>query len=312
MITQISANIKAQLNSRVLNQEGLTDLALTALFAGGHVLIEGVPGLAKTLWAKSMAQLIDVSYKRMQFTSDIMPSDILGTKVYNQRTSEFELRKGPLFTQLFLADEINRTPPKTQSALLEVMEERAITIDGQTHRLEEPFFVMATQNPLEYEGTYPLPEALTDRFMMKIKLTYPGVAAEKQMLQMYHEGFNSGKLEDLAPVCHAQDIANVRREIQNVAVEDGVLNYIVSVVETTRRVGAIQYGSSPRGSVALLMAAKAYAALQGRDFVIPDDVHYLATPVLRHRVMLKPEAEIEGITTDQVIEGILAQVKAPR
>jgi len=312
MITQISANIKSQLNNRVLNQEGLTDLALTALFAGGHVLIEGVPGLAKTLWAKSIAQLIDVSYKRMQFTSDNMPSDILGTKVYNQRTSEFELRKGPLFTQLFLADEINRTPPKTQSALLEVMEERAITIDGQTHRLEEPFFVMATQNPLEYEGTYPLPEALTDRFMMKIKLTYPGVAAEKQMLQMYHEGFNSGRLEDLAPVCHAADIANARHEIQNIAVEDGVFNYIVSVVETTRRVGAIQYGSSPRGSVALLMASKAYAALQGRDFVIPDDVHCLAIPVLRHRVMLKPEAEIEGITTDQVIEGILAQVKAPR
>ena len=311
-LTDLSSNIKSQLNSRVLNQENLTDMALTALFAGGHVLIEGVPGLAKTLWAKSMAQLLNVSYKRMQFTSDIMPSDILGTKVYNQRTSEFELRKGPLFTQLFLADEINRTPPKTQSALLEVMEERAITIDGQTHRLEEPFFVMATQNPLEYEGTYPLPEALTDRFMMKILVTYPGVAAEKQMLQMYHEGFSSGKLDDLAPVCSAADIAQARQEIQNVAVEDGVLNYIVSIVETTRRVGAVQYGSSPRGSVALLMASKAYAALQGRDFVIPDDVRYLALSVLRHRIMIKPEAEIEGIAPDQVIESILTQVKAPR
>jgi len=311
-LTDLSSNIKTQLNNRVLNQENLTDMALTALFAGGHVLIEGVPGLAKTLWAKSMAQLLNVTYKRMQFTSDIMPSDILGTKVYNQRTSEFELRKGPLFTQLFLADEINRTPPKTQSALLEVMEERAITIDGQTHRLEEPFFVMATQNPLEYEGTYPLPEALTDRFMMKINITYPGVAAEKQMLHMVHEGFSSGKLEDLTPVCSAADIAEVRREIQNVAVEEGVFNYIVSMVETTRRVGAVQYGSSPRGSVALLMASKAYAALQGRDFVIPDDVRYLALPVLRHRIMVKPEAEIEGITPDQVIESILTQVKAPR
>ena len=312
ILTELSGSIKERLNSRVLNQENLTDMALTALFAGGHVLIEGVPGLAKTLWAKSMAQLINVEYKRMQFTSDIMPSDILGTKVFNQRTSEFELRKGPLFTQLFLADEINRTPPKTQSALLEVMEERAITIDGQTHRLEEPFFVMATQNPLEYEGTYPLPEALTDRFMMKINITYPGVAAEKQMLQMYHEGFSSGKLDDMMPVCSAADIARARQEIQNVAVEDGVFNYIVSVVETTRRVGAVMYGSSPRGSVALLLASKAYAALQGRDFVIPDDVRYLALPVLRHRLMIKPEAEIEGITPDQVIESILTQVKAPR
>jgi len=192
------------------------------------------------------------------------------------------------------------------------MEERAITIDGQTHRLEEPFFVIATQNPLEYEGTYPLPEALTDRFMMKINITYPGVTAEKEMLQMYHEGFSSGKLADLASVCSALDIAQARHEIQNVAVEDGVFNYIVSIVETTRRVGAVQYGSSPRGSVALLMAAKAYAGLQGRDFVIPDDVRYLALPVLRHRLIIKPEAEIEGITADQIIESILTQVKAPR
>lgn len=312
MLKDLSSNIKMQLNNRVLNQETLTDLALTALFAGGHVLIEGVPGLAKTLWAKSLSELIGVTCKRMQFTSDIMPSDILGTKVFNQQTSDFELRKGPLFTQLFLADEINRTPPKTQSALLEVMEERAITIDGQTHVLDEPFFVMATQNPLEYEGTYPLPEALTDRFMMKIIITYPGVAAEKQMLQMYHQGFSSGKLDNLTPICTAVDIARARQEVQNVTVEDSVFNYIVSVVETTRRIGAIQYGASPRGSVALLMASKAYAALMGRDFVIPDDVYFLATPILRHRIMLKPEAEIEGITADHVIEGILSQVKAPR
>jgi len=312
MLKTLSSNIKAQLNNRVLNQETLTDLALTALFAGGHVLIEGVPGLAKTLWAKSLSELISVTCKRVQFTSDIMPSDILGTKVFNQQTSDFELRKGPLFTQLFLADEINRTPPKTQSALLQVMEERSITIDGQTHVLDEPFFVMATQNPLEYEGTYPLPEALTDRFMLKINITYPGIAAEKQMLQMYHQGFSSGKLENLTPICTAADIAVARQEVQNVAVEDGVFNYIVSVVETTRRLGAIQYGASPRGSVALLMASKAYAALMGRDFVIPDDVHLLATPILRHRIMLKPEAEIEGITADQVIENILSTVKAPR
>jgi MoxR-like ATPase len=242
-----------------------------------------------------------------------MPSDILGTKVFNQQTGQFELRKGPLFTQLCLADEINRTPPKTQSALLEVMEERAITIDGLTHKMDDPFFVMATQNPLEYEGTYPLPEALTDRFMMKILVSYPGVTAEKQMLQMYHEGFNPNKpQDDLPAICTAEHIAQAKQEIQAVTVEEAVFNYIVSVVETTRRVGAVQFGASPRGSVALLLASKAFAAINGRDFVIPDDVHTLSLPVLRHRIILKPEAEIEGITTDQVIESILSQVKAPR
>lgn len=306
----LAATLKTQLDSRVLNQGILTDLSLTAIFAGGHVLIEGIPGLAKTLWAKTMAQLINADYKRVQFTSDIMPSDILGTKVFNQRSTEFELRKGPLFTQIFLADEINRTPPKTQSALLEVMEERAITIDGQTHNLSEPFFVMATQNPLEYEGTYPLPEALTDRFMMKIIISYPGVAAEKQILEMYHN--NTAPSLPISPVCNENDIAKAKQEIQNVTVEDGILDYIVSIVETTRRVPAVQFGASPRGSVALLLASKAYAAIQGRDFVIPDDVLFLAPSVLRHRMMLKPEAEIEGITSDTVIENILSQVKAPR
>lgn len=312
MLKNLADGIKGQINARVLSQENLTDLALTAMFAGGHVLIEGVPGLAKTLWARSLAQLLSVGCKRVQFTSDLMPSDILGTKVFNQQTGQFELRKGPLHTQLFLADEINRTPPKTQSALLEVMEERAITIDGQTYEMDEPFFVMATQNPIEYEGTYPLPEALTDRFMMKILITYPGVTAEKQMLQMYHEGFSASKLADLQPVCGAAEIAEAKREIAAVTVDEGVLNYIISVVETTRRVGAVQFGASPRGSVAMLLASKAYAAINGRDFVIPDDVHTLALPVLRHRILIKPEAEIEGITPDQVIESILSQVKAPR
>ncbi|MCL2223718.1 MAG: MoxR family ATPase [Defluviitaleaceae bacterium] len=312
MLKELADNIKEQINGRVLNQENLTELALTAMFAGGHVLIEGVPGLAKTLWARSLAQLLSVECKRVQFTSDLMPSDILGTKIFNQQTGQFELRKGSLFTQLFLADEINRTPPKTQSALLEVMEERAITIDGQTHTMGEPFFVMATQNPIEYEGTYPLPEALTDRFMMKILITYPGVAAEKQMLQMYHEGNDAAKLQGLYPVCSATQIAEAKQEIQSVTVDDAVFNYIVSVIETTRRIGAVQFGASPRGSVALLLASKAYAAISGRDFVIPDDVRMLALPILRHRLLIKPEAEIEGITPDTVIENILQQVKAPR
>ena len=306
----IADGLKKKLNSRILNQETLTELAIASMLAGGHVLIEGVPGLAKTLWAKSLAQLIGADFKRVQFTSDLMPSDILGTKVYKPQTGTFELQKGPLFTQLFLADEINRTPPKTQSALLEVMEEKTITIDGQSYGMKEPFFVAATQNPIEYEGTYPLPEALTDRFMMKLLITYPGVAAEKQMLQMHSA--DDSLAEDLQPIFSGDEINEAKKEIKSVTVEDGVFNYIISVVETTRRVGAVQFGASPRGSVALMLASKAYAAMQGRDFVIPDDVNFLALPVLRHRILLRPEAEIEGVTSDVVIESILSQVRAPR
>ena len=303
--------LKAEINAQIQNQEALTSLALTALLAGGHVLVEGVPGLAKTLWARTVAQALSMDFKRVQFTADQLPSDILGTKIFNQRTGDFELRRGPLFTQLFLADEINRTPPKTQSALLEVMEERAITIDGTRHVLNEPFFVMATQNPVEYEGTYPLPEALLDRFMMKITITYPGVAAEKRVLMMHNDGFNSVHLKG-EPICAADDIIECRREISQVAVEDGVMNYIVSIVETTRRVSAVMYGASPRGSVALLLASKAYAAMEGRDFVIPDDVRHLCVPILGHRIILKPEAEIDGIKPESVIENILSQVRVPR
>ncbi|MCL2398288.1 MAG: MoxR family ATPase [Defluviitaleaceae bacterium] len=307
----LTTNLKTEINSIIQQQETLTDLAITALLAGGHVLVEGVPGLAKTLWARTVAQVMDMDFKRVQFTSDLMPSDILGTKIYNQQSGDFELRKGPLFTQLFLADEINRTPPKTQSALLEVMEERAITIDGNRHVMAEPFFVMATQNPVEYEGTYPLPEALMDRFMMKILLTYPGIAAEKQVLQMHHEGFNNVHLSK-SPICNSEDIATCRAEIAQVTVEDSVMNYIVSIVETTRRISAIMYGASPRGSVALMLASKACAAMEGRDFVIPDDVRKLTVPILQHRIILKPEAEIDGVKTDTVIENILSQVKVPR
>ena len=312
MLKILADEIKASLNSKILNQENLSELAICAMFAGGHVLIEGVPGLAKTLWVRALSKLIGADTKRVQFTSDLMPSDILGTKVFNQQTGQFELRRGPLFTQLFLADEINRTPPKTQSALLEVMEERTITIDGTRHTLQEPFFVMATQNPIEYEGTYPLPEALTDRFMMKLEIGYPGVAAEKMMLEMYSAGNEPTNLDEMQPVCTAERIEDSKKEILGVTVEDGIFNYIISLVETTRRIGAVLYGASPRGGVALLQASKTLAAMQGRDFVIPDDVHRLAKPILGHRLMLKPEAEIEGVTSAKVIESILSQVKAPR
>jgi MoxR-like ATPase len=313
MIKQIADAIKNQINGIVLYQEEMTELALTALFAGGHVLLEGVPGLAKTLWVRTLARVLDVEGKRVQFTADLMPSDIIGTKVFNQKTSDFELRKGPLFTQLFLADEINRTPPKTQSALLEVMEEHAVTIDGETHTLEEPFFVLATQNPIEYEGTYPLPEALTDRFMMKLKIDYPGIAAEKKILKMYHDGFTpKTSLTEIQSVCAGAEWAAARAALNNVRVEDGIYDYILSIVETTRRISTVRFGASPRGSVALLLASRAYAAIQGRDYVVPDDVRFLTLPVLRHRLLLTPETEIEGYTSDRILEGILSQVKVPR
>jgi len=310
----LASRIKAEIEKAVINQPEITDYALTCLLSRGHVLIEGVPGLAKTLWVRALSKAIAVDFKRVQFTSDLMPSDILGMKIYNMEQSVFALKKGPLFTNLFLADEINRTPPKTQSALLEVMEERAITIDGETHKLSAPFMVVATQNPVEYEGTYPLPEALVDRFMMKLLISYPGVASEKAILSMYNNGFNAADIDtaDIKSVATPLDIEKAREEINEVVVDESILNYIVSIIETTRRVNAVAIGASPRGSVALLTNAKAYAAIKGRDFVVPDDVKELALPILRHRIILKPEAEIEGMKTDKVIEGILAQVKVPR
>ena len=305
----VTERIKSEVSKVVINQEYLTDMALVAMMSGGHILIEGVPGLAKTLWVKTLAKTLAVDNKRVQFTSDLMPSDILGTKVFNVKNAEFELRQGPLFTNLFLADEINRTPPKTQSALLEVMEERSITLDGNTIRLKEPFMVFATQNPIEYEGTYPLPEALTDRFMMKLALTYPGIAAEKAILGMYNDGTINYQAK---AVCTAEDLSMCREEISGVRVDDSIYNYIVSIIETTRRINAVAIGASPRGSVAFLLCAKTSAAMNGRDFIIPDDVRDLAHPILRHRIILRPEAEIDGVKPNEVIENIMSQVKVPR
>ncbi|MDR3090864.1 MAG: MoxR family ATPase [Clostridiales bacterium] len=308
----LADKIKEQLGKVVINQENMTNFGLTAIFSGGHVLIEGLPGLAKTLWARCAAKTISADFRRVQFTSDLMPSDILGTNIFDMSRSEFTLKKGPLFTNLFLADEINRTPPKTQSALLEVMEEKSITIDGVTHRLPPPFIVFATQNPVEFEGTYPLPEAVLDRFCMKLLIDYPGVAAEKQVLLMHGQGFKTDNLDRVETVCSPEEVLRCQEETDAVTVDDGIYNYIISIVETTRRVSSVAVGASPRGSVALLLASKVYAAIQGRDFVTPDDVRDLAAPVLRHRVILKPEAEIDGLKTDKVIENILSHVKVPR
>ncbi|MDR1688510.1 MAG: MoxR family ATPase [Clostridiales bacterium] len=309
---EIADKIRGEMNKVVINQPLITDYGLTAVLSGGHVLIEGLPGLAKTLWARCLAKTISVEFKRVQFTSDLMPADILGTKVYDMSKAEFSLKKGPLFTNLFLADEINRTPPKTQSALLEVMEEKSITIDGETHVLSLPFIVFATQNPVEFEGTYPLPEALVDRFSMKLLIDYPGLAAEKKVLSMFDAGFSPNDISEVECVTNAEEFLACREEIKNVRVDESIVNYILSIVETTRRVSSVAIGASPRGSIALLMNTKTYAAISGRDFVTPDDVRDLALPILRHRIILKPEAEIDGVIADKVIENILSQVKVPR
>jgi len=303
-----------EISKVIIGQEEFLSNVVNAFLSGGHVLIEGVPGLGKTLTAKAFAKAISCDFKRIQFTPDLMPSDIIGTRVFNLKESEFHLRKGPIFTNILLADEINRTPPKTQSALLEAMEEKHVTIDGETLPLEEPFFVMATQNPVEYEGTYPLPEAQLDRFMMKLYISYFSQEYENELLKKYNEDFESSHniIDSISPVCSYEDIKRCRKEILNVRVEDGVVNYITSIVNATRRSPSILLGGSPRASIALLLASKTAAAMNGRDFVTPEEVKDMALPVLRHRIILKPEAGIDGLNPDSVINAILSKVEVPR
>jgi len=314
IIQQQFDRLQSELGKVIIGQDKMIEQALVAYFAGGHVLLEGVPGLAKTLFAKALAQTLSAQFKRIQFTPDLMPSDILGTNVFNLETRQFNLMKGPIFTGLLLADEVNRTPPKTQSALLEAMEERQVTIDGHPHSLSPHFFVIATQNPLEYEGTFPLPEAQTDRFLMKITVTYPEAAEELEVLKRHHEGFNpiaAPKL-DLVQVLKEADIVAIQQAAANIKVDAKMFDYILQLVTTTRRSSRLTLGGSPRASISLLTTSKVLAALRGRDFITPDDVKELAYPVLRHRLILKPEAEIEGYTTDRVIEQVLNEVVVPR
>ena len=285
-----------------------------ALFVRGHVLLEGVPGTAKTLAAKTLAHLVRADFKRVQFTPDLMPSDIVGTQVFDVNTSKFFLKHGPVFTNVLLADEINRAPAKTQAALLEAMEERHVTIEGERTILPEPFIVMATQNPVEYEGTYPLPEAQLDRFLFKTIVHYPPLEAEADILRRYHRGFDAHKLADagLNPILGPDDLIELRKEIDSVTVEDGILLYITKLSDATRQATDLALGASPRASIAMLLASKAYAAIQGRNYVVPDDVKLVALPVMRHRILLKPEAEIEGLNPDGIIQRILASVDVPR
>ena len=295
-------------------EEVIEEVIVGLLMNTGHILLEGVPGTGKTLLVKTLAQVVDCDFKRVQFTPDLMPSDIIGTNVYNFSSGSFTLKKGPVFTNFLLADEINRTPPKTQAALLESMEEKQVTIDGTGYRLEEPFLVIATQNPIEHEGTYPLPEAQLDRFLMKIIIDYPSREEEKSVLRNYHSGFRADRItaSGVQKVLAPDEIIRIREKVQSIVVEDTVFDYILLVIEGTRKNHNLVVGASPRASINLLLAGKVFAAIEGRSYVIPDDIKRLAKPVLRHRVVLKPEAEIEGLTSDDIIQLILDSVEVPR
>ena len=295
----------------IVGQDEIIRLAFMALALRGHILIEGVPGTAKTLLARTVARLVGGSFKRVQFTPDLMPSDIVGTSVFEIATSNFRISLGPVFANVVLADEVNRAPAKTQAALLEAMEERQVTLEGEAHVLPDPFIVLATQNPVEYEGTYPLPEAELDRFLFKAVVPYPQPTEEAAILRRHDKGRPLDVVEQLAPLPDGELVA-ARDEIDNVTVEDSVVDYVVRIVEETRRSGDLLLGASPRAGVHLLRAAKANAALEGRDFVTPDDVKSLVPPTLRHRVVLKAEAEIEGVDADAALRRVLARLDVPR
>lgn len=304
--------IRDQLESVVFGQRAVVTELLTALLAGGHVLIEGVPGTGKTRLARTLTQLIGGTYQRIQFTPDLMPSDILGNAFYDMSKGTFEVRQGPVFANIVLADEVNRTPPKTQAALLEAMEERQVSIYGESRPLPFPFFVIATENPIEYEGTYPLPEAQLDRFLMQIKVSYPDESAEVQMLERHRGGMGNEDLPRLASIMTPAELARTMREVQNITASGAVMGYIVQLARRSRNVEGIALGASPRAATALLDAAKAVAYIEERDFIIPDDIHAVIRPVWRHRILLMANVELEGVDTDAVITRILEQVEVPR
>lgn len=306
--------LRSEADKVLVGLEEPFELLVVALLTGGHVLLEGVPGTAKTLMAKTLAQLVQADFNRIQFTPDLMPSDILGTSVFDITTSKFYLKKGPIFTQILLGDEINRAPAKTQSALLETMEERQVSLEGERHVLPPPFMVIATQNPVEYEGTYPLPEAQLDRFLFKVIVPYAPLETEIEILRRHHQGFDARHLEaaGLESVLSAQGIATAQTMIQEIIVEEGILTYIAQVAAASRQSPDLTLGASTRAATQSLLAAKTFAALQGRDYVTPDDVKFITPPVYRHRILLKPEAEIEGLDADAVIKRLLNQVEVPR
>ena len=313
-VEQTFLRILAEIRKVISGQDLVIEQSLLAILADGHVLLEGVPGLGKTLLVRTLAQTLGIEYGRVQFTPDLMPSDVTGTLVFDPRTSEFKFRKGPMFVGLLLADEINRTPPKTQAALLEAMEERQVTTDGESMGLPQPFLVFATQNPIEFEGTYPLPEAQQDRFLIKSILTYPLAAEEISVLKRHHAGFRPQHLDGagLTAVTSAEELLSLQEEVKRTAVEDKVFNYIYEIVKSTREAADILVGASPRAGIALLNTSKALAQIRGRTYVIPDDVKDMCLPVLRHRIQLRPEAEIEGLSNDEVLVRLLEGQVVPR
>jgi MoxR-like ATPase len=306
--------LRDEVGKVVVGQEGTLSGLVAALLVRGHVLLEGVPGVAKTLVVKTLARALDLEFARVQFTPDLMPSDVVGQVIFDAGTGEFSFREGPVFTNLLLADEINRTPPKTQAALLEAMEERQVSVDGNARPLPDPFVVVATQNPVEYEGTYPLPEAQLDRFLFKLQVAYPSAAQEVEVLARHDRGLDPHDIvgAGVRPVATAADLGAARAEVAALHVEPPILQYLVDIARATRVSPAVTLGVSPRGAAALLHAAKAWAWLAGRAYVTPDEVKAVAKPALRHRIQLRPEAEIEGTTADLVLDGVLASVPAPR
>jgi len=311
-LQQAVANVRAEIGKIIVGQERTIDLLIAALLSDGHVLIEGVPGVAKTLTAKLLARTISVKFSRIKFTPDLMPSDVVGTSVFSLKSNEFEFRAGPIFSNIVLIDEINRAPAKTQSALFESMEERQVTVDGKTYKLDVPFMIVATQNPVEQEGTYRLPEAQLDRFLFKIDVDYPTLVHETKILSDFHARRNSLEIENVKPVISAEQLRGFRDKVYSLHVEPNLLGYIAQIVGQTRNNSALYLGASPRASLAILTSAKAIAAMRGRDFVTPDDIREVAPPVLQHRVMLTPEKEMEGQSAKDVVGQIIQQVEVPR
>ncbi len=314
-LSALNANMKRvreEIGKVIVGQDEMINLLITAILADGHVLIEGVPGVAKTLTAKLIAGVISVDFSRIQFTPDLMPSDVLGTSIYNLKKTEFEFKAGPIFSNIVLIDEINRAPAKTQAALFEVMEERQVTIDGVTRPMAHPYLVVATQNPVEHEGTYRLPEAQLDRFLFKISVNYPNLEQEVQIIHGHHGRKGHQPTKEIQPVLTAEDIRSLREKVQSVHIESNLIRYVAQIVHETRNNPSLFLGASPRASIALLNSSKAFAAINGRDFVTPEDIKFVASPVLRHRVMLTPDKEMEGVTADEVVKQIIDKVEVPR
>jgi len=311
-LRQAVEELKSEIGKIIVGQEQMIELLLAGILANGHILIEGVPGVAKTLTAKLLSKVISVDFSRIQFTPDLMPSDVIGTSVFNPRENNFQFRHGPIFSNIVLIDEINRAPAKTQSALFEVMEERQITVDGQTYPLQAPFMVVATQNPIEQEGTYHLPEAQLDRFLFKINVSYPTPEDEQRILSNHNRLRMDTRMEEMRPVLTAARIGYLRGQVWSQHVEDNLIHFITSIVTATRNHKAIYLGASPRASLGILDGAKSIAAMRGRDFVTPEDIIYVAPAVLRHRLVLTPEKEMEGASPDDVVAGIIQSIEVPR